>query len=65
MMVRHISHDDWLNRCWEEIAQRSVEAGISVQDARDQAVLVDRIMLELGYRHSENVIDLAAVRAAR
>lgn len=65
MLVRRLSHEDWLNRCWEEIALRSVEAGISVQEARDQAVLVDKIMLELGYRQAANVIDLAAVRAQR
>ena len=75
--TRNISEADWRDRCYDEIAQRSLAAGVSVQDARDGAVLIDGIIRTLGQdfrvepilrdgRAADfNVIRLADVRGQR
>lgn len=63
MFVRRMSEEEWLDGCWKEIANLSVNAGISVQDARDGAVLRDKLVAAI-YPPSAEVIDFP-LKAAR
>lgn len=65
MLTRQLSREEWLNRCWNEIAERSVEAGISVQDARDGAVIVRKLVDSIGGPDMTNVVSIADARAVR
>jgi len=64
MLTRNLSEQEWLDSCYDEIAKRSVDGGISIQDTRDGAVLVDTLMKAIGERPA-NVVDFATVRALR
>ena len=64
MFTNRLSQIEWLDRCYDEIAKRSVDGGVSIQDTRDGAVLVDTLMKAIGERPA-NVVDFATVRALR
>lgn len=63
--TRRLSREDWMDRCYGEIATRSIEAGFSLQEARDGAVLIDSLLITLGERQPSNVVSIAEARAAR
>ena len=68
--VRQMSEDEWLRRCWDEVARLSIDGGVTTQETRDAAVLVDRLKFALSGGpeiSGENVIQLpgAAARALR
>jgi hypothetical protein len=67
-LTRRIEFDDWLDERWEDIARLSILGGVSVQDTRDAAVLVDALKGGLAGHvttRTDNVIPLPgpAVRA--
>jgi hypothetical protein len=39
----HIPIDDWLSARYDELAQRSIRAGVTIQETRDAAVLHARL----------------------
>lgn len=63
----HISYGDWLSAKYDEIAVLSLASGISVQDARDGAVLNSRIHRAIADVGGAEVIPFPgmAVRAAQ
>lgn len=63
--IMQISEDEFFDRCYTQIALVSLSAGYSLQDARDSAVLVDKLMVAVGERPASNIVDLATVRAKR
>ena len=63
MFTRRIEPGDWLDGCYEELARRSVDAGVSIQTTREAAVLCDQLQRALGNRSAEVIPFPVAVRA--
>lgn len=63
--TRRLSREDWMDRCYGEIARLSFEAGFTLQEARDGAVLIDKLLVAIGEREPSNVVSIAEARAAR
>lgn len=76
-LTRSLTEDKWRDRCFGEIAELSLAAGVSVEEARDGAILINGIIRTLGQdfrvepilrdgRAADfNVIRLADVRGQR
>lgn len=61
---RHIPYGDWLQHCYDEPARLSLDAGVSVQETRDAAVLHARLTRAIADASSAEVIPFPVRRNA-
>lgn len=64
-LIRRLTPEQFAENCYNQLAALSLECGFSVQEARDGAVIIDKLLVETGHRAPSNIINFADVRAGR
>ena len=58
---RHIPYGDWLQQCYDELARRSLNAGITLAQTREAAVIHARLHRSIGDAGMADVIPFPGV----
>ena len=58
---RHISYGDWLQQCYDELARLPLNAGITLAQTREAAVVHARLQRSIGDASMADVIPFPGV----
>ncbi len=61
---RHIPYGDWIQHCYDDLARRSLESGVTLEEAREGVEFANRIKDRIAGPNSAEVIPFPVRRNA-
>lgn len=64
LFPKHVPPGDWLQNCYDELERRSLESGVTLEEAREGAALASRLKDAIAHPASAEVIPFPVRRNA-